>query len=108
MENSALENLQLQGNPFQNVPAEIGNLTHLRILNISRTNIETLPQSIEKLQNLAELYLTEIPLQILPVEITSLSNLRFLSLEDTEIDSKEAQNKNILKQLKSTGCKIIR
>lgn len=57
----------------------IGNLNHLRYLNLSCSNLETLPESVTRLQNLQILNVSMCAsLRKLPEEMRKMSNLRYL------------------------------
>ncbi|CAO1940355.1 unnamed protein product [Urochloa humidicola] len=68
------------------IPDYIGNLIHLRLLDLDGTNISCLPESIRYLQNLQVLNLQRcFLLRNLPSGITQLCNLRRLGLLETPI-----------------------
>jgi len=72
---------------IENVPNCIGNLIHLRLLDLDHTNISYLPESIGSLRYLQILNLQQChALHILPMPITGLSNLRRLGLAGTPIN----------------------
>ncbi|KAK2995217.1 hypothetical protein RJ640_006956 [Escallonia rubra] len=74
-----LRALVLIDHAMNELPNSIGNLKHLRYLNISKTNVKTLPVSINKLYNLQTLrvkYLTGVP-----VKFGNLINLRHFIFE---------------------------
>ncbi|GAU16457.1 hypothetical protein TSUD_118060 [Trifolium subterraneum] len=60
------------------VPNNLGNLFHLRYLNLSHTKVEVLPTSIGKLLNLETLDLRQTQVHELPKEINNLTKLRLL------------------------------
>ncbi|XP_058759472.1 putative disease resistance protein At3g14460 [Vicia villosa] len=94
---------------FTEIPNSIGNLSYMRYLNLSHTNIERLPSQISKLYNLQFLLLagckrfTELPKDIgklvnlyyldvsntalkeMPGEMGKLVNLRYLDVSDTAL-----------------------
>ncbi|CAO2819552.1 unnamed protein product [Amaranthus hypochondriacus] len=78
---SCLRVLDLHRLGLKTVPDSIGNLIHLRYLNLSETPIKELPNSITKLLNLQTLNLYECwKLQVLPTGIRKLKNLRSLDI----------------------------
>ncbi|XP_010238997.2 putative disease resistance protein RGA3 isoform X2 [Brachypodium distachyon] len=79
--------LDLTGSSIQTIPDCIANLIHLRLLNLDGTEISCLPESIGSLINLQILNLQRCDaLHSLPSTITRLCNLRRLGLEDTPIN----------------------
>ncbi|CAO2819546.1 unnamed protein product [Amaranthus hypochondriacus] len=78
---SCLRVLDLHRLELKTVPDSIGNLIHLRYLNLSETPIKELPNSITKLLNLQTLNLYGCwKLQVLPTGIRNLKNLRRLDI----------------------------
>ena len=67
------------------LPAEIGQLSNLQILNLSNTPITTLPAEIGQLSELQRLDLEGTPISTLPAEIGRLKNLQWLDLSNTSI-----------------------
>ncbi|RYR71668.1 hypothetical protein Ahy_A02g005894 isoform B [Arachis hypogaea] len=78
--------------PFQSfeidiLPDSIGELIHLRYLNLSGTLIVTLPESMSNLYNLQTLKLAECEkLKKLPSNMQNLVNLRHLDIEGTDLE----------------------
>ena len=70
-----LEELYLGANKIQEIPAEIGDLKELRLLDISNYELVHLPTSIKKLDYLEKLYLGYNKLTALPTELGDLKNL---------------------------------
>uniref|UniRef100_A0A0D3HPT8 Uncharacterized protein n=1 Tax=Oryza barthii TaxID=65489 RepID=A0A0D3HPT8_9ORYZ len=84
---SYLRVLDLSDSLVQTIPDYVGNLIHLRLLNLDGTNISCLPESIGSLQNLQTLNLQRCEsLHSLPLATTQLCNLRRLGLELTPIN----------------------
>jgi Leucine-rich repeat (LRR) protein len=80
--------LILNGRGIMNIPDSIGDLKHLRMLDLEFTSISMLPNSICSLIGLQFLLLQDCKsLQLLPQGITQLSNLRCLNLADTPLVS---------------------
>ncbi|GAB2293267.1 hypothetical protein Dimus_027472 [Dionaea muscipula] len=79
---SCLRVLDLCRLNIESLPSSIGDLVHLRYLDLSLTEIKGLPASITKLQNLQTLKLHQCFLEILPMDIRKLINLRHLSVSD--------------------------
>ena len=71
-----LEELYLGANKLREIPAEIGNLKELRLLDISNNELVHLPTSMKKLDYLEKLYLGYNKLTALPTEIGDLTNLK--------------------------------
>ncbi|BAT89336.1 hypothetical protein VIGAN_06026800 [Vigna angularis var. angularis] len=68
------------------VPDSVGDLKHLRSLDLSNTHIERLPESTCSLYNLQILKLNNCPLlKELPSNLHKLTNLRRLEFMDTEL-----------------------
>nr|BBD82369.1 putative NBS-LRR type resistance protein [Oryza sativa Indica Group] len=79
--------LDLSDSLVQTIPDYIGNLIHLRLFDLDGTNISCLPESIGSLQNLLILNLKRCKyLHFLPLATTQLYNLRRLGLADTPIN----------------------
>ncbi|WP_061206220.1 E-cadherin-binding leucine-rich repeat protein LRR20 [Leptospira santarosai] len=74
--------LDLSRNRLTTLPKEIGKLQTLQKLDLSRNRLITLSKEIERLQNLLSLDLNENQLTTLPKEIGQLKNLRWLSLKN--------------------------
>ncbi|KAK7382361.1 hypothetical protein VNO80_01212 [Phaseolus coccineus] len=78
--------LSFCGFQCQLMPDSIGQLIHLRYLNLSRTSIETLPESLCNLYNLQTLKLYScVNLTKLPNAMQNLGNLRHLEILGTPI-----------------------
>uniref|UniRef100_A0ACD6AP09 Uncharacterized protein n=1 Tax=Avena sativa TaxID=4498 RepID=A0ACD6AP09_AVESA len=84
---SHLRVLDLTNSSIQSIPSYIGNLIHLRLLDLDGTEISCLPECIGSLVYLQILNLQRCKaMHILPLAITQLSNLRRLGLADTPIN----------------------
>ncbi|WVZ49739.1 LOW QUALITY PROTEIN: hypothetical protein U9M48_001070 [Paspalum notatum var. saurae] len=79
--------LNLTGSRIEIVPDSIGSLIHLRLLDFDATDISCMPESISSLINLVVLNLQRCQaLHNLPTGITRLCNLRRLGLAGTPIN----------------------
>ncbi|KAL3591247.1 hypothetical protein D5086_009887 [Populus alba] len=73
-----LTSLDFEDCPIDHLPNELGNLLHLRYLNLRNTDVEELPRSIGKLHNLESLDLRFSLVEELPVEISDFPKLKHL------------------------------
>jgi hypothetical protein len=79
--------LVLSGTGIQTIPESVGSLVLLRLLDISYTKINKLPESTGSLTSLEYLSLRGCnKLGSLPASLMRLSNITFLELEHTAID----------------------
>ncbi len=69
------------------IPDEVFDLNHLRVLRLSGNQLTNLPDSITKLSNLIALYLSSNQLTNLPDSITKLSNLTWLNLSNNQLNN---------------------
>jgi len=77
-----LTTLDFENCPLDHLPKELGNLLHLRYLNLRNTKVAKLPKSIRKLHNLESLDLRYSFVEELPVKISNFPKLRHLLAED--------------------------
>ena len=80
-----LEKLDLHRTQLTTLPESIGNLSSLEMLLLSSNQLTTLPESIGNLSSLEELYLYHNQLTTLPESIGNLSNLEKLYLNDNQL-----------------------
>ncbi|CAJ2638722.1 unnamed protein product [Trifolium pratense] len=73
-----LKVLDFQNSLLNSLPDNMGNLFHLRYLNLSHTKVTILPRSIGNLVNLETLDLRQTKVHELPKEINNLTKLRLL------------------------------
>uniref|UniRef100_A0A2N9FGY5 Uncharacterized protein n=1 Tax=Fagus sylvatica TaxID=28930 RepID=A0A2N9FGY5_FAGSY len=73
-----MKTMDFEGSPIDYIPKEVGNLFHLRYLNLRNTKVKMLPKSIGKLHNLETLDLKRSLVSKLPAAISGLHKLRYL------------------------------
>lgn len=100
VENDRVVHLYLSGDSITGLPAEIGNLTELKSLELSRNNLRNIPPEIGNLKKLTSLDLSHNSLGSLPVEIGNLAQLEDLNVNFNLLTSVPAEIGN-LKRLKS-------
>ena len=97
--------MDFENTPLDHLPEEVGNLFHLRYLNLNNTKVKTLPNSIGKLQNLETSFMWQTAIQEIPVRINMLHKLRRLIVR--YFDAKMELSLNIIRGVKfhwSIGC----
>ncbi len=100
-----LEQLELLEVDLHHFPMELISLRKLRVLNLALNQLRSIPEEINQLGELEELYLDyNKSLKNLPQQIGQLSKLRVLSIVDTNIQSLPETIKNLsfLERLTST------
>ncbi|MBA0794107.1 hypothetical protein Gohar_018465 [Gossypium harknessii] len=103
--------LDLSGSTLEVLPRWIGNLKHLRFLDISNCpNIKKLPNSICKLQNLQTLFLDGCDqIEELPKDMRYMISLRFLLLatKQRDLHGHGLQHLKSLRVLAIYGCENL-
>jgi len=84
---TALQVLNLANNRLTSVPAEIGQLAALQLLDLRGNQLSSLPAEIGQLPSLRELNLDDNKLTSLPAEIWQLTSLRGLDLGRNQLTS---------------------
>ncbi|KAI1320024.1 hypothetical protein EDD11_002356 [Mortierella claussenii] len=74
-------------NELSRIPAEIGFLRNLTLLDLSKNKLTSLPESIMHLTKLVDLKLSGNQLETLPAGIGGLVKLAALSLDDNQLES---------------------
>ncbi|MFZ5441218.1 MAG: leucine-rich repeat domain-containing protein [Myxococcota bacterium] len=82
---STLDGTSLELCGFGDIPAEVGELTELEELHLSRNKAKTLPASLGKLKKLQKLSLDENQLTSLPDSLGALTNLTSLDLRRNKL-----------------------
>lgn len=93
-----LTTLDFENCPIDHLPKELGNLLHLRYLNLRNTKVAKLPKSIRKLHNLESLDLRYSFVEELPVKISNFPKLQHLLAEDKK--TRALKIKGSIKHLK--------
>ncbi len=89
---------------IRELPDSIGNLKHLRYLNLNRTSIKCLPDSVCNLYNLQTLLLSRCTFLIeLPAKMGKLVNLRHLDITRTKLKEMPLQMRNLRNLQKLTA-----
>ena len=73
------------------VPAELGQLTSLEMLDLTGNQLTSLPAEIGQLTSLKVLYLIDNRLTIVPAEIGQLASLKWLELNNNQLMSVPAE-----------------
>ena len=73
------------------VPAELGQLTSLEMLDLTGNQLTSLPVEIGQLTSLKVLYLIDNRLTIVPAEIGQLASLKWLELNNNQLMSVPAE-----------------
>ena len=81
-----LTRLYVNNNKIFNLPASVGRLRSLEVLDLSQNHLSTLPPEIGMLVNLKELLLFDNQLQNLPMEMGTLYQLALLGVEGNPLD----------------------
>ena len=103
MENGRVVKLSLEDVGLTGaVPAEVGRLTALWELNVSRNALTLLPAEIGQLASLVKLSLSENQLTSVPAEIGQLTSLERLYLGGNQLTSVPAA----IRELEAAGCRV--
>jgi len=88
---TALKVLNLRWNQLTSVPAEIGKLTPLKVLDLNRNKLMSIPAELGRLTALTRLVLTGNHLTSVPAELAGLAALEVLDLGVNQLTSVPAQ-----------------
>ena len=99
---SALRVLDLSYNQLTSLPMEIWQLTSLERLDLDGNQLTSLPAEIGQLTSLRQLSFRHNQLTSVPAEIGGLTSLRELSLSDNEMPSLPAE----IRELRAAGCNV--
>ncbi|KAG1347793.1 putative disease resistance protein RGA3 [Cocos nucifera] len=81
---SRLRVLDVSFSEIERLPDSLGNLIYLRYLNISYTKISAIPETIGNLRNLQGLNMSYTKISVMPESIGNLRNLRFLEMRECQ------------------------
>ena len=79
--------LSLSQNQLTHVPKELGNLSNLTVLSLSENQLTSVPSKLGNLSSLTVLSLSQNQLKHVPKELGNLSNLTVLSLSENQLTS---------------------
>ncbi|PWA57228.1 NB-ARC domains-containing protein [Artemisia annua] len=100
--------LSLSRLDIDEVPDCVGNMKHLRYLNLSRTRITHLPESVCNLNNLQTLIVSGCGrLTKLPDDFLKLKNLRHFDIRDTLLWNKMPLEISDMKSLQTLSNKVV-
>jgi len=99
---TSLTVLDLGGNKLTSRPAEIGQLASLTELSLFCNQLTTLPAEIGQLTSLMQLHLDNSQLTSLPAEIGRLTSLTELYLAYNQLTSEPAA----IRELRAAGCRV--
>ena len=88
------------------VPAEIGKLTSLTVLDLGGNPLTSLPAEIGQLSSLKSLNLSGNQLTSLPAEIGQLTSLRELWLNDNQLWPDGMASPAAIRELRAAGCDV--
>lgn len=101
-----LKQLEIWGHHLkkEQLPDEIGNLTHLESIDLISCGLKSLPDSFKNLKNLKKIRLAGLPMNIFPEILTDLENLESLEINATLAKIPDSLSKlKKLKQLNLSG-----
>jgi Leucine-rich repeat (LRR) protein len=102
--NNHIVQLEIHGySNFRRLPASIGGLRHLEILDLSTNGLESLPNELGNLTDLRELRLAKNNLVTLPAVLRALPNLKRLDVENNPLSPESIE---LLVKLLKQGCSI--
>jgi Leucine-rich repeat (LRR) protein len=107
---SGLTHLAMTKNKISTIPPEIQNLKYLNDFNLSDNSISTIPSEIGNLDTLQQLFLNNNAITSLPVELFNLKNIHKIEITGNQLSSipKEIENADTLTSLDLSGNLISR